>query len=70
MSCELKPKRAKEEVMLELIDRSLHQAEAILIRKVLEETNWNLHRAARELDIPRGSLYSKMKKHNIRRPAL
>jgi two-component system NtrC family response regulator/two-component system response regulator HydG len=34
----------------------------------LGETNWNLKQAARELDIARGTLYSKMKKYGIERP--
>ena len=70
MSRNLGGKAAIEEVILELTDGSLHKAEATLIHKVLHDTNWNLNQAARELDIPRGSLYSKMKKHNIKKPAL
>lgn len=61
--------RAKEEIILELTDRSLPKAEATLIHKVLQETNWNLKQAARELEIARGTLYSKIRKHNIKRPA-
>jgi len=59
---------AKEEIILELTDRSLPKAEATLIQKVLQQTNWNLKQAARELEIARGTLYSKIKKHNIKRP--
>jgi DNA-binding NtrC family response regulator len=59
-----------KETTLYLPSKSLPGAEATLIRMVLEETNWNLKRAARELDIARGTLYSKMKKHNIKKPAL
>ena len=58
-----------EEIILELDDHSLLKAEATLIHKVLEQTNWNLRQAARELEIARGTLYNKMKKHNIKRPA-
>ena len=39
-----------------------------LIRKVLEETDWNLNRSAMLLHIARGTLYIKMGKYNIRRP--
>jgi DNA-binding NtrC family response regulator len=53
---------------LRLPSRSLPLAEETLIRKVLGETNWNLKQAARELDIARGTLYSKMKKYGIERP--
>ena len=70
MSRNVGKQAAIEEVILELTDGSLHKAEATLIHKVLHDTNWNLNQAARELDIPRGSLYSKMKKHNIKKPAL
>ncbi len=59
---------AKEESVLELMDRSLPKAEETLIRKVLDETNWNLKRSAMLLSIARGTLYSKMKKYNIERP--
>jgi len=54
---------------LMLTERSLPKAEEVLIRKVLEETDWNLKQAAGLLSIARGTLYSKIKKHNIRRPA-
>ena len=64
-----KKKKSKEEITLELLNSSLRQAEAILVRVVLEEMDWNISQAARELRIPRGTLYSKMKKHEIKRPA-
>lgn len=50
---------------LKLSSSSLPLAEATIIRKVLEKTNWNLKRSAEELDIARGTLYSKMKKYGI-----
>jgi two-component system NtrC family response regulator/two-component system response regulator HydG len=62
-----RPPRLRE-FSLRLPSRSLPLAEETLIRKVLEETNWNLKQAARELDIARGTLYSKMKKYDIERP--
>ena len=62
-----RPPRLKE-FTLRLPSRSLPLAEETLIRKVLEETNWNLKQASRELDIARGTLYSKMKKYGIERP--
>lgn len=52
-----------------VMDRSLRKAEEALIRKVLEETGWNLKRSAMLLHIARGTIYSKMKKYNIRRRA-
>lgn len=53
--------------VLHLYSRSLPLAESALIRKVLEETNWNLKQAAKELEIARGTLYSKIKKYDIKR---
>lgn len=61
---------AKEEITLELRDHSLANAEATLINEVLQETGWNLKRAANRLKIARGTLYSKINKHNIRRPGM
>jgi len=65
---ELKETSQKKEVDLRLSSRSLPLAEATIIRKVLEETDWNLKLAAKELDIARGTLYSKMKKYGIEKP--
>ena len=53
---------------LRLSSRSLPLAESTLIRRVLEETNWNLKQAAMELEIARGTLYSKMEKYGIDKP--
>jgi two-component system NtrC family response regulator/two-component system response regulator HydG len=53
---------------LRLSSSSLPAAEATIIRKVLEKTNWNLKRTAEDLDIARGTLYSKMKKYGIEKP--
>ena len=64
---ELKETTQKKGFALGLSSSSLSLAESTLIRKVLEETNWNLKKSAEELDIARGTLYSKIKKHNIRR---
>lgn len=70
MSDHFKTHAAQEQIILELTEPSLPKAEASLIHKVLEEKNWNLKQAARELNIARSTLYSKMKKHHIERPAL
>ncbi|MEA2014020.1 MAG: helix-turn-helix domain-containing protein [Thermodesulfobacteriota bacterium] len=61
---------ARDTITLELSDLSLANAEAILIYRVLQETGWNLNRAASRLEIARGTLYSKIKKHSIRRHAM
>ena len=57
-----------EDFSLSLSSSSLAGAEIALIRKVLEEKDWNLKQAADALDIARGTLYSKMEKYNIRKP--
>jgi PAS domain S-box-containing protein len=45
---------------------SLAKNERRLILRVIRECNWNKHEAARQLDISRGTLYSKLKRHGIR----
>ena len=70
MSDHIDKNPASKEITLELTNYSLSSAEATLINEVLRETGWNLKRAAWRLKIARGTLYSKIKKHNIRRPAL
>jgi two-component system NtrC family response regulator/two-component system response regulator HydG len=62
---EIRSPDGRGEITLSLPSRSLHAAEALLIRKVLEETNWNLKQAASALEVARATLYSKMKKHGI-----
>jgi two-component system NtrC family response regulator/two-component system response regulator HydG len=57
-----------KEFSLRLSSKSLPLAESTLIRKVLEETDWNLKQAAGDLEIARGTLYSKMKKYGIEKP--
>jgi DNA-binding NtrC family response regulator len=46
--------------------RSLEEVERQHIRKILEETAWNLSRAARVLDIDRTTLYNKLKRYGLR----
>jgi two-component system NtrC family response regulator/two-component system response regulator HydG len=65
---ELRETTQKKGFTLELSSRSLPLAEATIIHKVLDETNWNLKQAAKQLDIARGTLYSKMKKSGIEKP--
>ncbi|MEA2014022.1 MAG: sigma-54 dependent transcriptional regulator [Thermodesulfobacteriota bacterium] len=57
-----------KKLTLSLPSSSLPDAEATLIRKVLEETDWNLKQASDMLGIARGTLYSKMNKYGIERP--
>lgn len=53
---------------LNLASSTLADVESALIRKVLEESQWNLKKAAEILDIARGTLYSKMEKYQINKP--
>ncbi|HLU38110.1 MAG TPA: sigma-54 dependent transcriptional regulator [Planctomycetota bacterium] len=54
---------------LDVRDRSLRGVEGLLVARVLEETNWNISRAATLLGINRTTLYNKIKLHNLaRRP--
>ncbi|MBD1400671.1 sigma-54-dependent transcriptional regulator [Pelovirga terrestris] len=46
---------------------NLPEIEAAVIRRVLEDKNWNLSQAAEALGIARGTLYSKIKSYNIER---
>ena len=62
---ELRETTQKKGFTLGLSSRSLSLAEATMIHKILEETNWNLNQAAKEMEIARGTLYSKMKKYGI-----
>ncbi len=47
-------------------DFSLHANEKKLIKRVMEECAWNKHKAARILNISRSTLYSKLKRYDIR----
>ncbi len=47
--------------------KSLAEAEAVHIHRVLQESDWNISRAARLLQIDRVTLYNKMKKYDLRR---
>ena len=69
MSDHFRIETTKELIILKLTGHSLPKAEATLIQKALQETNWNMMKAAGKLEIARGTLYSKLKKHNIKRPA-
>lgn len=55
------------QVTLNLPSYSLNEAEKILIEKVVHQTKWNLKQAAATLGISRGTLYSKLEKHRIKK---
>jgi len=52
---------------ISLPSKSLWEVESYLIKSVLEETSWNLKKAAQILQISRTTLYSKINKHKIQR---
>jgi DNA-binding NtrC family response regulator len=52
---------------IQLTSRSLSQAESTLIKTVLMETGWNLKQSAKLLDVARGTLYSKIKKYDLKK---
>jgi DNA-binding NtrC family response regulator len=57
----------KKKFRLSITSPSLALTEATLIQKVLDENHWNLKQAAMELEIARGTLYSKIKKYNLKK---
>ena len=49
--------------------RSLAEAEKAHIRRILQEHHWNVARSARALQIDRSTLYNKIKRYALRKPA-
>jgi transcriptional regulator of acetoin/glycerol metabolism len=47
--------------------RALAEVERQHIKRVLDESGWNVHRAARLLGIDRVTLYNKIKKYGFKR---
>ncbi|MDD2500863.1 MAG: sigma-54 dependent transcriptional regulator [Geobacter sp.] len=47
---------------------TLADVERALIEKTLEESHWNLKKAAKTLDIARGTLYGKIEKYQLHKP--
>lgn len=54
-----------DKVSFSLGSKSLRKMERSLLANALEETNWNLSKAAQILEISRTTLYSKIKKHKL-----
>jgi len=52
--------------VLDVSGRTLEDVECDHIKRVLEETGWNLSRAARILAIDRTTLYNKLKKYSLK----
>ncbi len=57
----------RKEPYVEVFPRSLKMMEKMHIEKILGENDWNISRAARELDIDRQTLYNKIEKYKIKR---
>jgi PAS domain S-box-containing protein len=51
----------------ETVSTSLADNERRLIMRVLQETNWNKHDAARRLQVTRSTLYSKIRRYGLER---
>ncbi len=49
--------------------RSLKDVEAEHIHRILEESEWNISRAASILEVDRGTLYHKIKRYGLERPS-
>ena len=58
---------SRKELGPEKFPKSLKIMEQMHIERILEETDWNISRAARELDIDRQTLYNKIEKYKITR---
>jgi two-component system, NtrC family, response regulator HydG len=56
-----------EDLEERLAGKSLADAERHHIKRLLDESDWNISRAARLLEIDRVTLYSKMKKYGLKR---
>lgn len=63
-----KPAAGTTETAPDLQVAPLAQMERQLITKALQDSNWNLKKAAELLDIARGTLYGKMEKYGITKP--
>ena len=61
----LREKGDRGRITLRVESKSLYEMERKLIQHVLNETQWNLSEAARELKISRGTLYSKLSKYGL-----
>ncbi|MDW7682421.1 MAG: sigma-54 dependent transcriptional regulator, partial [bacterium] len=52
-------------IFLELPSYSLQLAEKMILERVLALNNWNIKNSAEQLEVSRGTLYSKIEKHKI-----
>lgn len=56
---------SRKELGTEALPKSLKLMEKVHIEKILEETDWNISKAARVLEIDRQTLYNKIEKYHI-----
>jgi DNA-binding NtrC family response regulator len=56
---------SRKEIGTEDFPSALKLMEKIHVKRILEETNWNISQAARLLEIDRQTLYNKIKKYHI-----
>jgi DNA-binding NtrC family response regulator len=56
---------SRKELGSEAFPKSLKLMEKIHIKKILEEMDWNISKAARVLEIDRQTLYNKIEKYHI-----
>jgi DNA-binding NtrC family response regulator len=68
LPAELRQTKPPSDFNLTLKSSALNEIEAVVIRTVLEEKQWNLSQAAEALGIARGTLYGKIKNYDIEKP--
>jgi DNA-binding NtrC family response regulator len=56
---------SRKELGTETLPNSLKLMEKMHIKRILEETDWNISKAARVLEIDRQTLYNKIEKYHI-----
>ena len=56
-----------KEAETDSLPKSLKMMEKIHIERILDEADWNISRAASELEIDRQTLYNKIEKYKIER---
>jgi DNA-binding NtrC family response regulator len=59
----------RKELVPEALPRSLKLMEKVHIQRILDENDWNISQAARELDIDRQTLYNKIQKYGLKKGA-
>ena len=63
------PLRVTDRVDTRFGARALAEVERAHVLSVLESCDWNVSHAAEALEVDRGTLYNKLKKYGVQRPA-